>query len=1018
MRVTLEILLGLLCLVLSSAGLVPGAGARQQEDSRTEALRDLATSSAARISVRSTHLENEKAIAILSNLGIASKAAIEDLARSTESRRRLAAVRVLAGQGAAADLLAFVRDRSHAVRVAALNGLEARFGLCAESLLFSDANAVDAILPLLDDPFWPVRRAAVLALCASRNPLGAPGVLRALHDPEPEVRRAALIHLEDLAADLSVADLKAATSSLSEPELIQFLSGAVALARRPNAGFFRELALSTKKTPIALLALVAAVAAHDPQACADVAGPKLRWVIDQSIERSGVSEDAADTLIGWLAENHETGLVAALEEALTDDHPPTGEVTKLLWDALGQATIPILEHWAHKYIGRSTIVDHCLTHLDTGGTAEGAAALAGLLPKLKGAARERAVKKAVNYMEILDHGIDHPGPESLRRELTRVALTDPPRTGLGAFGAICRLKDLSAVLVDKLIKRFRTEEHKGVRESLVRRLADAGHGPHREAVARVLIDEIAKARSAALVAAACIHKVMDESVDSNDGAAVDRDRTDAARAIIALCDRTADMVQREVLLLALIMINDSRNDAYVARSVEELWSSEGLSGVGRLTTALGGYDGVLSTELLRRMARLSERKARLSERKAYDEEIKLSKRALSALLNRRDPSAIALVDEIFHRLSSSSRIDLVDTIGTCGLNRQALGFLEKIVDTEQDSDILAMAIDAADESTIRSRRQKLLEIAEDATGAAGRAASGAAIMALGRIGDEEALGLFKQWALAFLEEARIAPPAFFDLFYDRPNRALTALRALGLNADPDAPAILAGLLLQHQRALADLTILENWDARSGGSEERPDHSWPANVLQTLLIYEDPIVEHALFDELEKLERSGDLFLLGDAVFSVINYELVTRKRCPALRERFGALVFTCRPDHSPAEFRQSIDRGERAAAAGRSAEAAGHYLRAYHILRYHAPAKEVVRQLLADSNSFAGYAPAPSLISEVHTLLADAEARRGDDLAAARMTQRAQERSPFARLISGGMSRPASTEKKEDNRDE
>ncbi len=997
-------------MILLWAGLVPGLDACRQEGSCTEGLQNLATSAAARISARSTHLEMEKAINLLSGLGSASKAAIEDLARSSESRRRLAAVRVLAGSGSVSDLVAFVRDKSHAVRVAALNGLEARFGCGVESLLSADANAIDAIRPLLDDPFWPVRRAAVGALCASRNPLAAPGVLRALHDPEPEVRRAALIHVEDLAADLSITDIEAATSNLSEPELIRFLKGAIALARPTNAGFFRELALSTKKTQITLLAFMGAVAARNPPTCAEVAGPRMRWVIDQSIERSGVSEDAADTLVGWLAENHETALVAAIEEALIEARLPAGGVTKLLWDAMGWAAIPILEGWAHKYISRGAIVDHCLTHLDTGATDEGAAALARLLPKLEGAARERAVKKAVNYMEIFDPWSDHPGPESLRQELTRVALTDPPGTGLGAFGAVCRFEDLSATLVDELFERFRNEERKGVRESLIGRLAEAGSGPHRGALARLFIDEIAEGRPAAIVAAACIHKIIGHGDDAGDTAAIDKDRADAARAIIALCARTADTVQREVLLLALIRINEPGTDAYVARHVEELWSSEGFSGAGRLATALGGYDGALSSELLRRMAR--------PRPMARDGETNLAKRALSALVTRRDPSAIAIVDEVFEGLSSSSRIDLVDTIRTSGPDKQALRFLEKLVDTEQDSDILAMAIESIDAPTIRSRRQKLLEIAEDTTGAAGRAASGAAIMALGRIGDAVALRLFKQWALAFLKEAGVAPPSFFDLFYDRPNQVLLALRALSLNGDGDAPDILAGLLLQHQRALSDLTILENWEAHAGGSEERPDHSWPANVLQTLLIYEDSIVEQALFDALEKMERSGDLFLLGDAVFSVIHFELVNRRRCPALRERFGALVFICRPDHSPAEFRLSIDRGERAAAAGQNEQAAGHYLRAHYILRYHAPAKEVVRQLLADSDSFAGYAPAPSLISEVHALLADAMVREGNALAAARMGQRARELSPFARQVSRGPPRRGSTEKKEDNRDE
>ncbi len=1005
LRNTLETFHALLCTVLFASGLVQAQKTVPHEGARAGDLNRLAAAAAGRVNTRTTHLEKEKALAILCGLGSAARSAIEDLAVSTESCRRLAAVRVLAERGDLDDLVPFLRDESHTVRVAALDGIRARHGLCAESLFSHDANRVEAIAPLLDDPFWPVRRAAVLALCASRNPAAAPSVLRAFHDPEPEVRRAALVYVDDLFADLAIADLEKATSHLSEAELIQFLKIAAVLARPRNAGFFHGLALSTERAPVALLALVAAVASRSSLSCAEAAGPRLDWILEQSVQQSGVGEDAADTLVGWLAGKHETELVTALESALHENRLPAAAVVELLWDSLNRAAIPILERWAIDHIEEDAIVDHCLTHIDTENTVEGAAALARLLPLLEGALRERAVKKAVNYMEIFGlYETEHPGVESLRQALVHVALHDPPRTALGAFGAICRMKSLSPPLLADLFERFRAESQKGVRESFVRPLSDAGRGSNRPAVARLFIDEVAEARPAALIAAALLDNVMGDRSDYGDAAAFEKDRAAAVRAIISLCEGTGDTVQREVLLLALIGLNDRQTDAYVARRVEELWTSEGYGGVGRLVSALGEFDGALSTELLRRMAR--------------DELIDLSKRGVSALLSRRDPSAIAILDEVFDRLTSSSRNDLVEKVAKCGLTPPALRFLEKIVDHEQDSGIRAIAIDSLDEATIRSRRQKLLEIAADRSGAAGRAASCAAIAALGRVGDDEGLRLFRDWALAFSEEARVAPPPFFDLFYDRPNRVLCALRALGENSDDAAPAILAGLLLQHQRALSDRTILENWEANAGGSEERPDHAWALNVLQLLLLYEDPIVVKALLAELEKLERSGDLFLLGDGLFGKFYFELQRRGRCPALRERFGALVFSCRPSHSPAEFRLSLDLGERAAAADRPAEAAEHYLRAYYILRYHAPAKEVVRQLLADSNSFVGYAPAPSLISEALALMADAMARGGDDLAAARLARGARERSPFVRQFGRASRRGTSRVEKEQNHDE
>jgi hypothetical protein len=272
------------------------------------------------------------------------------------------------------------------------------------------------------------------------------------------------------------------------------------------------------------------------------------------------------------------------------------------------------------------------------------------------------------------------------------------------------------------------------------------------------------------------------------------------------------------------------------------------------------------------------------------------------------------------------------------------------------------------------------------------------MIALVRIQDAEVLALLRQELAGFLEDARSAASSFFDLGAERSLFALTAARVLAAAGDPAMPPILAGLLLQAQRARRETAILESWQAAAGGPVSSEVHTWLRAVLESLLRFPDEIVVDAVSQELDRLAGSGDLFLLGDAAFGVVFRELSAKQRCHRLQDRLQNLVFRCRPDHSPAEFRIRVILGDRSAAKGDPIEAAQHYLRAYFIAKYNPPAPSVIRDLLSEDDPFTGYDSVPSLISEVYSLLSQDRAARGQESEAGALAEWARRRSPFMQL--------------------
>jgi len=952
----------------------------------------LARAAAGRITREATHLEREQAVSILTGLGEIALAEARKLAAAPEPFKRLAAVEILSGLNrSGGEFVPFLRDSSYTVRAAAIDGMRKAFGLAIAADPFADCPFADcppgdgeglpgpdigALLPLLDDDFWPVRRAAVLALAASRSPRAAGPVLRALGDPEPEVRRAVLFFMDELTADFPAPVLRDAASNLSEAELARFLERSLPLARPGNAVFFREMEERLRGSAAGLHALCAAIAAGDRESGRDAAGPLLPLLIDVLLGMKAEASNTSAVLLGWAAAHHQDELVKALEDTMLSGRHPPDDIIPLLWPLLGSGAIKILDHWARDSVEAAAgtgepkaalhagIVEQCLANLDSGLTPQGAAALAGLIPLLDGNLRRRAVSKAADFVE-------HQPLPGLIRVLASIAAGEGPPEGCAAFGGLSRVRDLPAPVAGRLIERFRSEKIVASRETFAVQLSGMAHGPNRDAAAAALLGEIEQAGPAAVKAGAHIGSIANEAEAAR-----------AAAALAALFDPAMKPQSREDILLALVRLGAPEADPLVARETERLLGEVTPAWICRLIGALGGYRGEETGALLLRMGR--------------DENPDIRKTAVRSLLERGDAGGLDVLAELFPLITTRARCSLLEILRPGGLNRAAAPLLEELLRTEKDGGILAAVIEALDAESVAGARERLLELSA-APFAAGKEAAEAAIFALGRYGDPGAVDVLKQRLAAFLEEARTAPADFFDTARDRPAAAFSLARALAECGDPGAPALCAGLLFQSTRAQREAVILRTWEASAGGPETREDHSW-IDVLGGLLLYPDDVVEEALLRELNALERSGNIFLMGDAAFGVVFRELAARKRCPRLGQTLRDLIFRCRPDLSPAEFRLCVILGDEAAEAGRPVEAAGLYLHARFIMKFNPPARSVVRDMLPLPDAFTGYEPGAALRSEACTLLAGAAALEGKEAEAVRRREWAGRSSPFWRL--------------------
>ncbi len=939
---------GIILLLLS---LFDPAGADAPEDHS-----DLAGRSAAAIRLESPHVERELAVSVLAGIGDAALPAVDSLAADRLIFRRLAAVQVLASQRREPErFLPFLNDPSFTVRAAALQGIRnSAFRL----------KEIDLILPLLDDPFWSVRRAAVLALTASGHPEAAGPVLAAIGDRDPEIRRAALHFMDDLEADLSADLLRDAAAGLSSAELRRFLISCLPLARPGNEAFFREVVEREGLSPNGLMALNALVATSDRESGLEAVVSRFPRLIALSMVQEGKVADAADTLIGWLGHQAPGSLIRLLESEINANKHPPGQIVYLLVSALGRSSIPVLDRWCRTRIENEEIVSACLNYLDRGTFAEGAEALAAVFPLLEGDLREKAVKQAAIFTGHKEH-------PALVRLLTKTAINETGEAARTAFGALCRLRDPPEALVDDLGARFRAEVVPRRRGSLATMLADAARGTNLPIVTSILLAEIESTGPAAIEAGAALSRIAEPETVPPAVAGL--------RSLYALRPGIED---RERILLAMIRLDEPEADAFIAAEVEKQWQEKDSSWVVRLATALGESSGSRTGELLHRMVR--------------DENVLLKKRALQALMMRGDPGCIELLEAAFPAFTSHAQATLLKAIKGSGLESAAAGFIIRIIRTESDFQILTAAIEALSSDRAVDVKPRLMELSA-AGFDMGRGAAEEAIRALVRSRDAEAIWQLRQRLSRFLDEARTGQSSFLLGNEENQALALFAAQALAEHRDPETPPLLAGLLFRASRARRKQAILDMWHAETGGPIHIEKHHWAANVMDALLHYPDPIIEKVMLDEIAALEESGDIFKMGDAVFGVLCRGLLQSGRCPELSDLLAQLTFRCRPDMSPAEFRLCVALGDRAAAGKMTAEAARHYRLAYFILKYHPPQRTVVRQELGDSDSFIGYDPRSSMISEALRLESRVLRDQGEGERADRLLEKARCRSPFRR---------------------
>jgi HEAT repeat protein len=371
----------------------------------------------------------------------------------------------------------------------------------------------------------------------------------------------------------------------------------------------------------------------------------------------------------------------------------------------------------------------------------------------------------------------------------------------------------------------------------------------------------------------------------------------------------------------------------------------------------------------------------------------LKKQILRTLVKRSDLRAVGLIEEVFSETTLSYRRSILDELAGSGLSEACGDLLRRIVVQEKDPDLLSSAIEAAPLSLLKELEARLIELA-DLGPELGMGTVEAIFDGLGRAGGPVGLSYLKGKATAFVEGSVPVPSDFRD----GGPAVLARLAAAGLAKirDPEAPALLAELLFLHALTFRGHDILALWEAESGGGIASKDHNWPRAVLSSLLVFEGRVVERAVFPVIEAWKKNGRLYQCGDAMFAAMCRDLSRKeKRCPALAKELANLTLACAPAFSPSDFRIHLLQAGLAERRGDHGKAIDALTRAYHILIFYPPAKNVVRDELGDSDPFQGYFPDAALASRIHWVRATLLESSGRAGPAAEEREWARRRSPF-----------------------
>ncbi len=917
-------------------------------------LEDFARAAAEKIRSGVPEIERELSKEILLGLGADALPMVERLAASMSPVSRVAALEIWSGRSfdqphdksqQAARFLPFLADASYAVRKAALEGLQNA----------SDGRSVSGrVDPLLHDPFWPVRAAALGAKAAWPLTGTAAHFLNALSDPEPMVRRTALWFMSELAETIPPAALAAAAKGLTQREDLAFLKACRPLVREENLSYFAARAKAERGTPAGTQALLVAAGL--------TRSVEVSWIpllIDQSLKGGKVLGEAAALLLtltrGDLVEPIRLGLLKGGEgEAISPR-----ALVHILLSVLEREAIPILAQWSLDENFPAPAREAFLDGLVARDWEEGAKALARVYPGLEERLKRRAAGRAFGLAR------GRMAPWIVPLLLDALEQTDP-HTREKAFEGLCLVPEPP---LDALALAFKEEKEGKRRARYIGYLGNAASGERRERVARLFYEEVDGRGPAAIEAASGLHAVVDE-----------RRVAEMVQAVIDLLEEQDDPLKKETLRAALLPFDRPEAERAVVKGILEDLEKGGQLNLRYLVGRMDRTRGPATAGLLYRIF--------------PNARTDMKKTILRVLVRRDDPIAVEWMDIIFSETKVTYKKSILDEVAGSELAGACTEVLRKVILQEKDPELLGSAVEAAPLPLLRELEPRLLALAEIGP-ELGIAATEAVFYALARVGSSLTRSYLRRTVVEFMEQAESKGP--LEIEGVPADLALLAAQGLAAARDPSAPDLLAGLLFLPALALREREIWAEWKAESLGGTAGKTHSFARAVLRSLLLFEDGIVEKAVMKVLDAWEEDGRIYQCGDAAFSTLARELIEHNRCQNLAERLAALTLRCAPAHSPSDFRILLLKGDQAANRGNLEAAVSALQAAWHIMKFYTPARAVVRDELDLADPFRGYLPAAALASDLFRMRAMMYASQGQNDLAEEERRRAQRRSPFRR---------------------
>jgi hypothetical protein len=897
--------------------------------------------------------ESKRRLAIdrLIGLGPVAESAVDLLASSPDPIRKEAALDIFKAWRMKANIyVPFLKDPSYQVRKAALEGI-----LIAGE---SGPLAWESVLILLDDPFWPVRRAAVRALAAWPRPGTAKHYLKALKDPEPAVRQAALRYMTELQEDLSKEALEEASKDLSPGEYRIFVRNCLPLVRDDNIEFFQQRA-EQEEDPEARTYARLVCAAHTRHVAAE-------WIPSLILQAVGGKErisNAACTLLTLAGKKIAKHAFDVLSEKDPAQSINLSMLLLIFTRALDREAIPYLKKWALDETLPEAQRALCLERLIEWDIQEAAGVFMAIASDLDAGLMERVLPKTLSFKES-------PNFEYYTPMLKWFLKEAEPDLSKKIFAALCLAQEPK---VRFLIDTVRATGDAELRSTYIRHLANAARGFHRATVATFLFNELSMRCPAAFEAAVQLPGVIIPEL-----------RDQALEQIEAYLTETNDPREQEALLFALVDMNHPRADQLLADAVTKAFDEGRMKDVEFFVLHLDAVHGPLTSELLTRLDRGAPQPLR--------------EMILRTLVRRSDIAAVERIAEVFAGASHGYKRSILDDLAESpALALRCGDFLKPIFYQDTDPDLLAAALRAAPPSLVRSEEAQLIELA--GLGAElGMDAMDALYLSLTRVGTSKSLDYLRERVRTFLAIARgEASPALMEM----PEAQLAQMAALHLAEvdDPEAPSLLAKLLFMEAFAFRERQISAIWTAESEGGKYGQAHTWMRAILKGLLMLDEEAVEKAILAEVDRRSRDGTLFECGDAVFCTLYRDLTrkpaTKGRMPGLAQRFADLTLICAPAFSPSDFRVYLDKADEAEEEGDLEAAAKALQAAYLTLKFHNIAKEVVRDKLGEADPFAGYDPLAALASDMHLCRGEFLEQAGQKVSAREEREQARRRSPF-----------------------